>query len=283
MRDLMVPYSRVSFLLLLIFVIVTLSGASRAEAATSTWTGAGATAAWSDPGNWGGVAPVPGDDLVFPAGGLVMNTANTNDFADGTNFRSITFGGGNYAIGGNRVLLDIGIDFQAGSAVSMSTPVTLNGNHTWVTNGISLTMAGSVDLNGHTLTINAGSIGTIAAAIFGTGAIIKAGTGQITLSGANTYTGPTTINAGTLAVSSPTGLGVADGTLANGTIITPSGSLVALSTLIVQAVAIGNEAISNTGGVISSTTAAASIAGPITIDGNTYLGGLPGLTLSGIV
>jgi hypothetical protein len=138
MRDLMVPYSRVSFLLLFIFVIVSLSGASRAEAATRTWTGA-SSPNWTDPGNWGGVAPVPGDDLVFPAGGLVLNSANTNDFAGGTNFRSITFGGGNYAVAGNRILLDIGIDFQAGSAVSLSTPITLNGDHTWITISISLT------------------------------------------------------------------------------------------------------------------------------------------------
>ena len=287
MRDLMVPYSRVSFLLPLILVIASLSGASHAEAATRTWTGA-TDQKWTTPGNWdGGVAPVPGDDLVFPAGGLVLNTANTNDFAGGTNFRSITFGGGNYAVSGNRILLDIGIDFQVGSAVSLSIPITLNGDHTWITNSISLTVAGGIDLNGHTLTINAGSISTIAAIISGTGAIIKNGAGQITLSGANTYSGPTTITAGKLTVSTVTGLGVADGTLANGTILTPSGNLQFPTTLIVQGVAIGNEAISNSGGLVTATSAAASIAGPITIDANaTFSGGgfvTTPLTLSGIV
>ena len=38
-------------------------------AATSrTWTGAGADNNWTTPGNWGGTAPVAGDDLVFPGG-----------------------------------------------------------------------------------------------------------------------------------------------------------------------------------------------------------------------
>ncbi len=33
-----------------------------------TWTGGDTTNNWTDPGNWGGTAPVAGDDLVFPAG-----------------------------------------------------------------------------------------------------------------------------------------------------------------------------------------------------------------------
>jgi hypothetical protein len=46
------------------------------SAATRTWTGA-VNNLWSAGGNWiGGVAPVSGDDLVFPAAGSNTNTVN---------------------------------------------------------------------------------------------------------------------------------------------------------------------------------------------------------------
>ena len=61
--------------------------ASSAEAAVRTWTGA-ASALWSDAGNWGGTAPVAGDDLVFPVGAL--NGTNVNDLPADTLFNSIT-------------------------------------------------------------------------------------------------------------------------------------------------------------------------------------------------
>ena len=37
-------------------------------AATATWTGGGADNNWTNALNWGGTAPVAGDDLVFPVG-----------------------------------------------------------------------------------------------------------------------------------------------------------------------------------------------------------------------
>ena len=54
-----------------------------ASAATCTWTGSGANANWSTPGNWdncGGAHPVPisGDALIFP--GLFIGRHSTNDF-----------------------------------------------------------------------------------------------------------------------------------------------------------------------------------------------------------
>ena len=36
-------------------------------ATVKTWTGNGADANWTNPLNWGGTAPVAGDDLVFPS------------------------------------------------------------------------------------------------------------------------------------------------------------------------------------------------------------------------
>ena len=62
-----------------------------AQAATRTWSGgAPLLNAWSIAANWsGGVAPVAGDNLVFPLGAARMT--NRNDFPAGTAFGSITF------------------------------------------------------------------------------------------------------------------------------------------------------------------------------------------------
>ncbi|HEV8267572.1 MAG TPA: autotransporter-associated beta strand repeat-containing protein, partial [Thermoanaerobaculia bacterium] len=65
-------------------------------ATTRTWTGAVSTA-WTVAGNWmGAVAPVAGDDLVFPAG--AMNLANSNDFPVGFAVNSITISASGYTL-----------------------------------------------------------------------------------------------------------------------------------------------------------------------------------------
>src|SRR5260370_5499243 len=62
------------------------------------------------------------------------------------------------------------------------------------TRGVTLTSTGLIDTNNNSVSI-AGVIG-------GSGGLTKSGTGTLTLSGLNTYTGVTTISAGTLSVNS---------------------------------------------------------------------------------
>ena len=62
---------------------------------TAVWTGVGADALWTNSANWAGnVAPVPGNDLVFPAG--VTQLSPVNNFPDGTSFRSIEIDAAGY-------------------------------------------------------------------------------------------------------------------------------------------------------------------------------------------
>src|SRR5215472_5523814 len=62
--------------------------------ADQSWTGS-SSPFWTDPGNWGsGVAPVPGDNLLFTLNNF-SNHSNYNDFPAGTTFGSITIGEGN--------------------------------------------------------------------------------------------------------------------------------------------------------------------------------------------
>ena len=101
-------------------------------------------------------------------------------------------------------------------------PITLSGNtliHADGGSAFSLTSNATVNLGANTLTFDAGNgaNSTIAGVISGSGGISKTlGTTVIlTLSGSNTYTGSTTISAGTLSLTNTNPLGTIPGT--NGT------------------------------------------------------------------
>ena len=136
--------------------------------------------------------------LVKSGAGTLVLTANNN--YTGTT----TINAGTLSISGNNI----------GTAPGSVTPgyLTLNGGNLAVTadlqintnRGIALSAASSITVSsGVTLTYN----GIIA----GSGALNKYGDGTLTLGGANTYTGATNINAGTLSVSSLANGGTASG------------------------------------------------------------------------
>src|SRR5262245_54202435 len=60
--------------------------------ATRVWDGGAVSNNWTNATNWqGNIAPVAGDDLVFPAG--VADKTADNNFDNGTPFNSITVTG----------------------------------------------------------------------------------------------------------------------------------------------------------------------------------------------
>jgi autotransporter-associated beta strand protein len=70
----------------------------------------------------------------------------------------------------------------------------------------SLSGSGIVLLDGHTLTVGSNNFDTIFSGVMQeSGGLTKAGTGTLTLSGANTYSGTTTVTAGTLRIRNQTG------------------------------------------------------------------------------
>jgi outer membrane autotransporter protein len=115
-------------------------------------------------------------------GTLALTGANT--YSGGTTISGglINFtSAGNFGTGGI-TLNGGGLQWAAGSTADISSRITGLGPG-----------GGTLDTNGNTV--------TLAQAISGAGALTKQGQGLLNLTGANTYTGPTAVNAGMLAVN----------------------------------------------------------------------------------
>jgi autotransporter-associated beta strand protein len=147
------------------------------------------------------------------------------------------------ALGSGQILVrDGGMLDLYGTTVTTDNPLTLNGNgnglgalvnssltpatypglvtlgsDSWIvgeTGLINLTNPGTITGDGHTLTLGGAEGGEISSIIgTGSGDLIKTGAGTWVLAGDNTYTGATTVNAGTLTVN---GSGPSSATCNNG-------------------------------------------------------------------
>ncbi len=187
----------------LVFVAV-VALAMPSFAATRRWTGSSPTNVnWTTPQNWlGNVAPVAGDDLVFPGGlGPANAISNNNDFPDGTAFNSLYIDGsttaGDVVLNGNRIALGAGgLTFinsaTAPRQIDINFPITVSSFRPFVASGSSGSLF--VRFNG---------------VISGAGAVQFQGepTAKFILRGVNTYSGGTLSNAAQLILQSNSALG----------------------------------------------------------------------------
>jgi autotransporter-associated beta strand protein len=135
------------------------------------------------------------------AGTLVLN--GTNTYSGGTTLSAGTLRvGNNAALGTAAVALNSGTLSSDSSATrALANNLTVGGAVTLgdATNNGALTLSGTVGLGGATRILTVASDITLGG-IVSNGALSKSGSGILTLDAANTYTGDTTIDAGTLAI-----------------------------------------------------------------------------------
>ena len=182
------------------------SGNTTLNANTLTTGGNNGTTAYS------GIMSGTGGLTKTGTGTFTISGANT--FSGPTNVNA-----GILSLAGGAALADT-------SAVIVTSPGTLNLVNSETI--ASLAGTGAVTLNAQTLTTGVDNTSTtFSGAISGAGgALVKQGTGFFTVSGANTYTGGTTLNAGTLGAGSGTAFGNGNLTVNSGTLRTVGGPLV---------------------------------------------------------
>ena len=132
-------------------------------------------------------AAISGTGGLTKSGAGTLTVSGANAYTGAT-----TINAGTLALGASGVLSDT-------TAVTVASGATLNVAGFNETVG-SLAGSGAVSLGAGTLTVGAdNSTTTYSGVIGGTGGLTKTGSGTFTLSGANSYTGATTVDAGTLA------------------------------------------------------------------------------------
>ena len=236
-------FKHTSIFLLSFFLICFFSN-HLAEAATRTWTGT-TNGLWSNPSNWGGTAPVTGDDLVFPSG--ASNLSNTNDLTENTIFNSITFTGSGYTLSGNRIILGQGLAGITDSVASGGNTIALDIR---------------VDATRDIVVSNTAESLTISGRISGTGGLNKEGTGTLVLSGANTFGGILKINVGVVNARHSTSLG----TITAGTEVVGGAALELQGDINIsyEALALRGYGVSN-GGALRNISGANTFGGLITL------------------
>ena len=146
-----------------------------------------------------GTTTVDNGTVIVSATGDINESSAISITANGT---LNVDGGGNAAIGDTVAITNAGNFILTGSDETIG----------------SITGAGNINLNNNTLTTGSdGTSTTVSGVISGPdGRLTKEGAGTFTLSGANTYTGATTINAGTLQAANASALGKNSAVTVNG-------------------------------------------------------------------
>jgi autotransporter-associated beta strand protein len=185
-------------------------GQTVSSSGTFTWSGAGPDDHWTDSANWvSGVAPAPGDRLVFPQS--AAQHTNTNDFTGDPTFYSIAFTGvppqnTGYTLGGDAFTIGAGgiVDKSGDAQHAATDSITCDLSGTALNLTVTVASFAALELHG---------------AISGAARLVKLGAGTLSLFGTNTYTNTTLIQQGALVINNAAALG----STAASAIVTPEG------------------------------------------------------------
>ena len=223
---------------------------------------------------------------------------NASTLVNGLSSSSITVSTGTGGTQTGTITINADLSWSANTTLTLSAAggIVLNNNITnsGISSGLTLTAAGAGGISGSGNLSNAGALtfnvnnaignGTLSGTLSGAGNITKSGSGWLTLSGNNTYTGTTTVSAGTLKVGSATALGANGGvTVASGAAMDLNGqTLTSTGTL-----TLNGTGISSSGALMNSSTSTGTYAGAVvlasaaSIKGDTGLIALTNANLSG--
>ena len=199
--------------------------------------------------------------------GLTKTTGGTVTLSGANTYTgATTVSAGTLALGASNVLANASTVAVNGGTLSI-------GANSDTVAGVQLT-GGSITGSGGTLTSTTAfdmQAGSVSAILGGAAGLNKTTAGTVTLSGANTYTGATTVNAGTLALG-------ASNVLANAsTVVVNGGTLdIGANSDTVAGVQLTGGSITGSGGTLTSTTAFDMQAG----SASAILGGDVGLNKS---
>jgi fibronectin-binding autotransporter adhesin len=146
------------------------------------------------------------------SGTLVLNAANT--YSGGTTLNTGTLVIGNAAAAGTGTITQT----DGTSLLKIDTTGTL-ANTMSLYNVAALqsaTLSGTITVNNATFDVESGDTLTLSGGVGGSGGVTKNGTGSLVLSGSNTYSGATTVNAGTLNAAHANALGTNAAVTVNG-------------------------------------------------------------------
>jgi len=179
--------------------------------------------------------------------------------------------------------LQLGID----SGLISTGALLINASGTFNMAGFAQTVA---DLNGAGVLTDSGTTAdftdnnsasdTFSGAVTGTLNLVKTNSGTLTLSGNNTYSGITTVSAGTLqlntvnALGSSAGTSVTDGAELN---MNFAGTLTNTHTITLNGTDISND------GALTSSTSSAILSNSVTLASDTAIGGTANMTLNGVI
>ena len=200
---------------------------------------------------------------LYNDGGSMANWTKENIVVNAGGTLAVNYGGGT----------DLNQTQVAAVLSNLTTSINNNGLKAGSTFGFDTTNAGGSATYGLAI---ADSTGTGGGAL----GLIKLGEGTLTLSAANTYSGPTIINAGTLAISG-------SGTLGSGFVLTLGGGKLDLGTtsqtvgaVSITAAAASGDTVSN-GNLTGTSYAASNSTGNAIISANLLVNGTAGFTKTG--
>jgi autotransporter-associated beta strand protein len=172
--------------------------------ASSVWNGGGADDNWSSNPNWaGGAAPgYIGDSVTFAGSVRPTPIMDTNYSVTGVTFdgtaTSFTVGTANSS---TLTLTGTGVTNNSVNAQMLNVPVVMSVAQTFNAAAGNLAFGQGITNGGNLITVAGVSNMVVNGAISGSGSLTKTANGTLTLGGNNTYTGTTTVNAGTANIS----------------------------------------------------------------------------------